>query len=139
MRCFRGNQLFDRFFNSVSGIFINKIPVINLFRENWKHIFSTYFELFFLPNLTTLFKSLAVNTLTVRIVSFTKSFTVGYYIWQNRLEMIYTWIISFINFNGAKSWIAIVLKPMIMAIPVVEFSSGGYKIRKIFAKESTYP
>ena len=24
-----------------------------------------------------------------------------------------------------------------MAIPVVEFSSGGYKIRKIFAREST--
>ena len=26
-----------------------------------------------------------------------------------------------------------------MAIRVVEFSSGGYKIRKIFAKKSTYP
>ena len=26
-----------------------------------------------------------------------------------------------------------------MAIWVVEFSNGGYKIRKIFAKESTYP
>ena len=26
-----------------------------------------------------------------------------------------------------------------MAIRVVEFSSGGYKIRKIFALESTYP
>ena len=26
-----------------------------------------------------------------------------------------------------------------MAIRVVEFSNGGYKIRKIFAKESTYP
>ena len=26
----------------------------------------------------------------------------------------------------------------IMAIPVVEFSSRGYKIRKIFAYESTY-
>ena len=25
-----------------------------------------------------------------------------------------------------------------MAIRVVEFSNGGYKIRKIFAKESTY-
>ena len=25
-----------------------------------------------------------------------------------------------------------------MAIPVVEFSYQGYKIRKIFAKESTY-
>jgi hypothetical protein len=25
-----------------------------------------------------------------------------------------------------------------MAVRVVEFSSGGYKIRKIFAKESTY-
>ena len=25
-----------------------------------------------------------------------------------------------------------------MAIPVVEFSNGGYKIRKTFAKESTY-
>ena len=28
---------------------------------------------------------------------------------------------------------------LIMAIRVVEFSSGGYKIRKKFAKESTYP
>jgi hypothetical protein len=27
----------------------------------------------------------------------------------------------------------------IMAIQVVEFSSGGYKIRNIFAYESTYP
>ena len=27
----------------------------------------------------------------------------------------------------------------IMAIRVVEFSGGGYKVRKIFAKESTYP
>ena len=27
----------------------------------------------------------------------------------------------------------------IMAIRVVEFSNGGYKIIKIFAKESTYP
>ena len=27
----------------------------------------------------------------------------------------------------------------IMVIRVVKFSSGGYKIRKIFAKESTYP
>ena len=27
----------------------------------------------------------------------------------------------------------------IMAVRVVEFSSGGYKIRKIFALESTYP
>ena len=26
----------------------------------------------------------------------------------------------------------------IMAIRVVEFSNGGYKIRKIFAKQSTY-
>ena len=26
-----------------------------------------------------------------------------------------------------------------MAIQVVEFSSGGYTIRKIFASESTYP
>jgi hypothetical protein len=26
-----------------------------------------------------------------------------------------------------------------MAIQVVEFSNGGYKIRKIFAKESTHP
>ena len=26
-----------------------------------------------------------------------------------------------------------------MAIRVVEFSSGGYKFRKIFAKESTHP
>jgi hypothetical protein len=26
-----------------------------------------------------------------------------------------------------------------MVIQVVEFSSGGYKIRKIFAEESTYP
>ena len=26
-----------------------------------------------------------------------------------------------------------------MAIRVVEFPNGGYKIRKIFAKESTYP
>jgi hypothetical protein len=26
-----------------------------------------------------------------------------------------------------------------LAIRVVEFSNGGYKIRKIFAKESTYP
>ena len=26
-----------------------------------------------------------------------------------------------------------------MAIQIVEFSSGGYKIRKIFALESTYP
>ena len=26
-----------------------------------------------------------------------------------------------------------------MAIRVVEFSNGGYKIRKIFALESTYP
>ena len=26
----------------------------------------------------------------------------------------------------------------VMAILVVEFSSGGYKIRKIFAEESTY-
>ena len=26
-----------------------------------------------------------------------------------------------------------------MVIRVVEFSSGGYKIRKIFAEESTYP
>jgi hypothetical protein len=26
-----------------------------------------------------------------------------------------------------------------MAIRVVEFSSGGYKIKKIFAQESTYP
>ena len=26
-----------------------------------------------------------------------------------------------------------------MAIPVVEFSREGYKIRKIFAKKSTYP
>jgi hypothetical protein len=26
-----------------------------------------------------------------------------------------------------------------MVILVVVFSSGGYKIRKIFAKESTYP
>ena len=29
--------------------------------------------------------------------------------------------------------------PYIMAIRVVGFSSGGYKIRKIFALESTYP
>ena len=27
----------------------------------------------------------------------------------------------------------------IMAIPVVEFSNGGFKIRKSFASESTYP
>ena len=27
----------------------------------------------------------------------------------------------------------------VMVIQVVEFSSGGYKIRKIFAKKSTYP
>jgi hypothetical protein len=27
---------------------------------------------------------------------------------------------------------------LIMAIRVVEFSNGGYKIRKIFALESTY-
>ena len=27
----------------------------------------------------------------------------------------------------------------IMAIPVVEFSNGVYKIRKIFAQKSTYP
>ena len=26
-----------------------------------------------------------------------------------------------------------------MAVQVVEFSSGGYEIRKIFAYESTYP
>jgi hypothetical protein len=26
-----------------------------------------------------------------------------------------------------------------MAIPVVEFSNGVYKIRKIFAEESSYP
>jgi hypothetical protein len=26
-----------------------------------------------------------------------------------------------------------------MAVQVVKFSSGGYKIRKIFAQESTYP
>jgi hypothetical protein len=26
----------------------------------------------------------------------------------------------------------------IMAIRVVEFSNGGYKIRKVFAEESTY-
>ena len=26
-----------------------------------------------------------------------------------------------------------------MVIRIVEFSSGGYKIRKIFAKKSTYP
>ena len=26
-----------------------------------------------------------------------------------------------------------------MAVRVVEFSSGGYKIRNIFAEESTYP
>ena len=29
--------------------------------------------------------------------------------------------------------------PSTMAIQVVEFSNGGYKIRKIFASESTYP
>ena len=29
--------------------------------------------------------------------------------------------------------------PCIMAIGVVEFSREGYKIRKVFAKESTYP
>ena len=28
---------------------------------------------------------------------------------------------------------------LIMAIRVVEFSSGGYKIRKVFGKESTFP
>ena len=28
---------------------------------------------------------------------------------------------------------------LIMAVRVVEFSKGGYKIRKVFAKESTYP
>ena len=27
----------------------------------------------------------------------------------------------------------------IMALPVMEFQDQGYKIRKIFAKESTYP
>ena len=27
----------------------------------------------------------------------------------------------------------------LMAIPVVKFSRGGYKIRKVFAQESTYP
>ena len=28
---------------------------------------------------------------------------------------------------------------LVMEIRVVEFSNGGYKIRKIFAEESTYP
>ena len=29
--------------------------------------------------------------------------------------------------------------PLVMALPVVEFLREGYKIRKIFALESTYP
>ena len=32
----------------------------------------------------------------------------------------------------------VVVQTYTMAIRVVEFSNGGYKIRKIFAKESTY-
>ena len=38
-------------------------------------------------------------------------------------------------------WIWSGLPPVIsiMAIRVVKFSSGGYKIRKILAQESTYP
>ena len=35
--------------------------------------------------------------------------------------------------------LAAVIQLYAMTIRVVEFSSGGYKIRKIFALESTYP
>ena len=41
--------------------------------------------------------------------------------------------------HGLNHGLFILLFMLVMAIGVVEFSREGYKIRKVFAQESTYP